>query len=244
MNNQSLNNKFTIFVLDDDVIMARILKQQLSKNAYRCTVFSRTDEMLNFLEHNDPPDLFVLDYALDNSRVSGLDVCRKVKAHLNIPVLMLTANSSTEVIVSCLNAGADQYVTKPYHVQELIARIEAVTRLYYGKVQEKTLPEKYNAFSSLLAFTWQSLQLSGTHGRNVTLTKKEMSLLELFLASEDGYIDRRRAFYSIYGYEMDSSVRSIDLLVSRLRKKVTSVDSSLKIKSSRGTGYTMIQIKA
>jgi DNA-binding response OmpR family regulator len=237
MNNNQ--NKLSIFVLDDDAVMASILKQQLAKNSYHCVIFSRTDDLLNYLEHNDPPDLFILDYFLDNNRVSGLDVCRKVKAHIKAPVIMLTANSNTETIVSCLNAGADQYVIKPYNPHELIARIEAVTRLYYGKID--TTPKKYNSFANLLALSWQSLRLSGRDGRSVGLTKKEMSLLELFLASDDGYIDRRKSFYSIYGYEMDPSLRSIDVLISRLRKKLQMVEKSLKIKSSRGEGYVMIQ---
>jgi DNA-binding response OmpR family regulator len=239
-NNRTFQNKLNIFVLDDDVIMAKILKQQLTKNNYRCAIFSKTDDMLNFLQHNDAPDLFILDYFLDNYRMSGLDVCRKVKAHLNAPVLMLTANKTTEVIVSCLNAGADQYVIKPYNTSELLARIEAVTRLYYGRNQDK--PGKYNSHANFLTLNWQSLQLSGKHGQSVVLTGKELSLLELFLASEEGYIDRRKSFYSIYGYEMDPSIRSIDVLVSRLRKKVAAVESSIGITSSRGTGYTMVKI--
>lgn len=181
--------------------------------------------------------MFILDYFLGEKGISGLDVCRKIKARYRAPVVMLTANAQMETIVNCLNAGADQYLVKPYRIEELIARIEAVLRLYPDRT---AITRTREALSFPVNIDWAERKLIGRDGSVIRLTEKELSLLELFIAAGDSLLDREKSFAAIYDKEMDPFNRSIDILVSRLRKKLMVVERNSDIMTIRGRGYHLV----
>ena len=113
--------------------------------------------------------MFILDYFLGEKGISGLDVCRKIKARYRAPVVMLTTNAQMETIVNCLNAGADQYLVKPYRIEELIARIEAVLRLYPDRT---AIAQKREALPFPVNIDWAERKLIGRDGSVIRLTEK------------------------------------------------------------------------
>lgn len=229
--------RLRIHALDDDEFMLRVLAFQLERIGYECIASKAADDFLENLQRASRVDAVILDYFLPGGRESGLDICRKVKARFKCPVIMLTANSETDTIVACLNAGADQYVVKPYRIEELAARITAATRPY--KVRDQRVPETGNLNRFGISVDWNLRLLSGEAAESVKLTEKELALLEIILASADGYIDRNAAFSSIYGYEMEPMNRAIDILVSRLRKKLRAIQKKIEIVNIRGCGYSL-----
>lgn len=171
--------------------------------------------------------------------MSGLDVCRNIKSRYRAPVIMLTANSEITTIVSCLQAGADQYVVKPCHIDGLEARIHATIRLYNnssGSLAATTVVER---LKGALTVNWQLRMLTTAAGKFILLTEKEMALFEL-LVSENSVLSRERAYASIYESAMPALNRSIDNLVSRLRRKLVALSVGIDIQPIRGGGYLLI----
>ncbi len=231
-------NRPLVAILDDDEVILRVLKLQLERRRFRCVAFSRTDAFLQFLESEERAALYIVDYFLDSRRLSGLDICRKIKSRYRAPVIMLTANKGTATIVNCLQAGADQYIVKPYHIDELEARMQATMRLYDTQQDATATATAAERLRECVNVNWLLRVISVADGAFVRLTEKEMALFEL-LASEDGPLDRERAYASIYGAAMTPFNRSIDILVSRLRKKLGELQVGIDILTVRGGGYIL-----
>jgi DNA-binding response OmpR family regulator len=250
--------KASICLLDDDEMLLRILSSQLSRRRYKCLAFLKTEDFLAHLDTQESADLYIVDYFLDSKKCSGLDVCRKIKSRHRAPVIMLTSNKETDTIVSCLNAGADQYVVKPYDLNELEARMVATMRLYNGGLDgparmvatmrqlngvhdgQAMESDPADRFREHFNVNWLLRKLTASSGATVSLTEKEMALFELFVAAADRTLTRQGAYVSIYGTEMDPLNRSIDILVSRLRKKMLVLDAGVDIVTVRGGGYLLV----
>jgi len=233
--------KVSVCILDDDEILARLLSSQLERRRYKCKTFTRTEDFLACLETQKKADIYIVDFFLDSKKSSGLDVCRKIKGRHRAPVIMLTSNRDTDTIVSCLNAGADQYMVKPYDVNELDARMVAALRLYetaFDSASQSSDPA--SRYRDHFNVNWLLRRLTASNGKTVTLTEKELALFELFVASVDNMLNRQSAYGSIYGAEMDPMNRSIDILVSRLRKKIQVLEAGVDIVTVRGGGYLLV----
>lgn len=226
-----------ICTLDDDEFTSSLLKRQLERRKYSCVAFLRSSDLLSYLENSKAPDVFILDYHLGYEGHSGLDLCRKIKGRYRVPAVMLTANSEVETVVNCLNAGADQYLVKPYKIEELIARVEAVLRLYPDRAE---MDRQRARLQFPVKIDWAERKLIGRDGSTIRLTEKELSLLELFIAAGDRLLDREKSFAAIYDKEMDPFNRAIDILVSRLRKKLMAVAPNSDIMTVRGRGYLLV----
>jgi DNA-binding response OmpR family regulator len=237
-----LGQRSNVILVDDDEFFCKLLSYKLSSQGFRVRYFTSATSMLNYLKDQTPPDIFILDYSLGSDQPSGLELCRKVKSYFQRPVVMLTGNDKVDTLVSCLNAGADQYIVKPCDIRELVARIDASLRSQKATLSRTDeVSEPQLVIDSDIKLNWESECLVHADGRQVPLTQKEIALLELFLKEESRSIDRNRAFLAMYGYEMEPMNRSIDLLVSRLRKKLQSLDELYQIKTLRGHGYAMFR---
>jgi len=227
-----------ICILDDDEILTRMLVSQLERRRYRCIAFLKTEEFLEYLDQQDKADLYIIDFFLDSRKSSGLDVCRKIKSRHRAPVIMLTSNKGTDTVVACLNAGADQYIVKPCALDELVARMVATMRLYdIESASPEPALEVANRYRAHFSVNWLLRTLTSPTGNSVRLTEKELALFELFVAAADGTLNRQQAYGSIYGVEMDPLNRAIDILASRLRRKVQELDAGIDIVTIRGGGY-------
>jgi two-component system OmpR family response regulator len=233
-----LSQQKNILVLDDDELFSRVLDYQLKSHGFNIITCCSSDSFMDTIKTCEMPDLFILDYALGEDQPTGLELCRKVKTYFNRPVIMLTGNVRVETLVSCLSAGADQYIVKPCDTRELVARIHATLR---NSPSHQDQPDDILELpiDEDIVLKWDNACLAHKDGRTVALTQKEIALLEIFLKEGNRYIDKSKAFYQMYGYEMDPMNRSIDLLASRLRKKLKYLDNKYCIKNLRGYGYAM-----
>lgn len=226
-------SKNSVLIVDDDELFSRILKHQLLLSRYECSVIHSGDELHERLCGKQLPDVILLDYSLGEGKKSGLDLCRSIKSHFNVPIIMVTANSSTETIVSCLDAGADQYIVKPYVLNELLARIRSTMRNYKSNCAA-VASAKLECDGFLLDSISQTLSWGGTQ---ISLTDKELVVLELFFGQVGSILTREYLYRVVHEREFDAVSRSIDILVGRLRNKICGAKLPLVIKAVRGIGY-------
>lgn len=228
-----------IVVIDDDEVFTRILHLGLKKNGYDVYAINSAEDAIEFINQSSDVDLFIIDFDLDDVSEDGLSLCRKIKAYTGKPIIMLTGESSTDVTVSCLYAGADQYVTKPYILQELVARIHVVLNRF---------PRESEEVSQTLELTYNTVTLNGrlrelrSDTEMVRLTEREIQLAEVLFMHPDEDIPRDRIFALIFGKQMPPFNRAIDIIVGRLRKKLSKVTDDVVIQPSRSSGYRLTSI--
>lgn len=218
-----------ILVIEDDERIAQVLERGLIFEGYRVDVANDGSDGLRTARES-PPDLVVLDLMLPG--MDGLEVCRRLRAASNVPILMLTARDTVEDRVIGLDAGADDYLLKPFSFDELLARIRALFR--------RTAP---SATPELLTFSDLSLD-TGTRraardGRIIDLTAKEYELLELFLRHPRQVLSRDLIFDRVWGYDFGGESNIIEVYVRYLRQKTESEGEQRLIHTVRGVGYVM-----
>jgi two-component system response regulator MprA len=216
-------------VIEDDERISQFLERGLIFEGYRVDVAHDGSEGLSIARDN-PPDLVVLDLMLPG--IDGLEVCRRLRLASDVPILMLTAKDTVEDRVTGLDAGADDYLVKPFSFDELLARIRA---LFRRSVPVST-PE-------LLAFADLTLD-TGTHRaargeRVIDLTAKEYELLELFIRHPRQVLSRDTIFDRVWGYDFGGESNIIEVYVRYLRQKTEEGDESRLIHTVRGVGYVL-----
>ncbi|MDO8907892.1 MAG: response regulator transcription factor [Pseudohongiella sp.] len=230
----------SIVIVEDDKLYGRVLDYQLNSLGYHCTLINSGHRLLEELPSLKLPDLFIFDYFLGLDEPTGLTLCRHVQSFCDVPIMVLTGNNKLETLVSCLKAGADQYIHKPCDIRELDARIIASLRkapaTNSGKMRELKLQ-----LDKDIGLQWSDQMLRHSNGTSVKLTDKEIGLLELFVNSPERYIERDDAFQVLYGYEMQPSNRSIDVLAGKLRKKLAILDPGYIVRTMRGRGYALVK---
>ncbi len=212
-----------VLVVDDDPPLQRMLSRSLSAEGFHVTVAGDGGAALAAAERF-APDVIVLDVAMP--ALDGLAVCRRLRSKgLATPILMLTARDAVADRVAGLEAGADDYLVKPFAVQELVARLRALTRR--GKAPEPVL-----AYADLTLDT--AARAARRSGRQLELTGRETALLELLLREAGRVVTRDRAIAEIWNGAAEPNV--VDRYVTRLRRKLG--DPPL-IRTLRGTGFVL-----
>lgn len=227
-----------ILIVDDDREIRELLAAYLQKNGMRATVAANGRQMRSTLEENQI-DLIVLDLMMPGE--DGLTLCRELRAGRwrAVPVLMLTARDEEADRIVGLEMGADDYLTKPFAVRELFARIRSVLR------RARMLPPNFQAKESgqFLAFGDWKLDTSGRHllsrdGTMVALSGAEYRLLRVFLDHPKRVLTRDQLLNLTQGRDAEAFDRSIDLLVSRLRQRLSDDPRGPQyIKTLRSEGY-------
>ncbi|MGA1742649.1 MAG: response regulator transcription factor [Pseudohongiellaceae bacterium] len=237
-----LGQRPNVILIDDDNCFCKLLSYKLSSQGFRVSYFLSATPMFQYLKDHTPPDLFILDYFLGCNQPNGLEVSRKIISYIQRPVIILTANNKVETLVSCLNAGADDYLVKTCDIRELAARIETSLRRHNNRAVPESTPDNNElVIDSEIKLNWESECLIHSSGQQILLTQKETALLELFLKEGSRSINRKTAFMALYGFDMEPMNRSIDLLVSRVRRKLQLLDNRYQIKTLRGYGYAIIR---
>lgn len=209
-----------ILVIEDDHNITRFLKVSLETNHYKVLLAEKGIEGISrFLCDN--PDLILLDLGLPD--IDGTEVLSQIRAQSDVPILVVSARGQEKEKVDALDMGADDYITKPFALAELIARVECVLRRYH-KGQEKLLFRdlEIDAVSRVVR----------RNGENIELTMKELDLLLLFLRNRNITLFRDRIYEEVWEGEYDGESRTVDLHVQRLKKKLglhTSIISVRKI---------------
>ncbi|MBP3039575.1 response regulator transcription factor [Bacillaceae bacterium Marseille-Q3522] len=217
----------TILVVEDETAIARVLKVYLQKAGYKVAAAADGSEALNiFFQMN--PALVLLDVMLPT--LDGWSILKRIRKQSACPVIMLTALDEVNYRLAGLNDGADDYITKPFVADEVVARVNAVLR--------RSFPEKQD----ILAFGNLKIDVSAhkitIDEQEIILTPRDLSLL-LFLAKHPNQtFTREQLIEHVWGIDYDGSDRAVDLSIKRLRKAIKDWKSSAgEIKTLRGLGY-------
>ena len=218
-----------ILLVDDDPNIRQLVNLYLQKEGFEVTMADRGDEALKMFKAS-PPNLILLDIMLPG--MDGWQVCREVRKISNIPIIMLTAKDETFDKVLGLELGADDYVSKPFDMKELVARIKAVSRRF----QAADAPEKELVFPGLTININQYTVMY--MGKELEMPPKELELL-YFLASHPGMVfTREQLLEQVWGYDYFGDSRTVDVHVKRLREKLTEGEKlGWQIKTVWGVGY-------
>jgi two-component system response regulator MprA len=221
-----------ILVVDDERAVRESLRRALELEGYEIELAGDGDEALSTLGRDEPqPDAVILDVLMPG--LDGLEVCRRLRATgSRVPVLMLTARDEVENRVAGLDAGADDYVTKPFALEELLARVRALLR-------RTTAADG----GEVLSFADVTLDL-GTRevrrgGRLIELTRTEFALLELFLRNPRQVLTRSIIFERVWGYDFGFASNSLDVYIGYLRRKTEAGGEPRLIHTVRGVGYAL-----
>lgn len=220
-----------ILIVDDEAPIVEILKYNLTKSGYRVIVAYDGEEGY-YAAINQKPDLILLDVMLP--KMDGFEVLRKIREKQSTPVIMLTAREEEFDKILGLELGADDYITKPFSVRELTARVKANLRRNYETREEDN--QRPMTFGSLTIDP--SVYKVTKNGRELELTLLEFELLK-FLAMQPGKIFSREALLEkVWGYDYFGEVRTVDVTVRRLREKVEdNPGAPVYIMTKRGVGY-------
>jgi len=200
----------TVLIVEDDATMLRGLKDNFEFKGYRVLTAADGEEGLN-TALNKKPDLIILDIMLPE--INGYEVCRLIrKENLNMPIIMLTAKGEESDIILGLNLGADDYVTKPFSIKELLARAEAFLRR-----SRQTEQDIYEFGDCRLDIPARKLTCKGNE---IKLSPKEFSLLEFFVKKPGRALTRDEILNMVWGYDSYIGSRSIDRFVTTLRNKI------------------------
>ena len=228
-----------ILVVDDERAVRESLRRALELEGYGVELASDGEEALRRLALEPTPDAVVLDILMPG--VDGLEVCRRLRSEGNcVPVLMLTARSEVDSRVAGLDAGADDYLPKPFALAELLARLRALLRR-----SGETNGASTAATATDARLRFADLELDpGTRevlrdGDRIELTRTEFSLLELFLRNPRQVLTRSIIFERVWGYDFGPTSNSLDVYIGYLRRKTEAGGRQRLIHTVRGVGYAL-----
>ncbi len=217
-----------VLVVEDDAEIADVLRRSLRQEGYEVRTSADGVEALD-VAVGFVPDLVVLDLGLP--RMDGVEVCRRLRAEGDVPILMLTARSETEDRVSGLDSGADDYLVKPFERQELLARIRALLR---------RRPPRGAASLDVGDLTLNPDTREVRRGeRELELTNREFELLEYLMRNERLVVSRERLLDDVWGYDPSAATNTIDVFISNLRRKLEAGDEPRLLHTKRGAGYVL-----
>ena len=228
-----------ILVVDDERAVRESLRRALELEGYGVELAADGEEALRRLALEPAPDAVVLDILMPG--VDGLEVCRRLRRDGNgMPILMLTARAEVDSRVAGLDAGADDYLPKPFALAELLARLRALLRRS-GDANGASAP----ASDTEAVLRFADLELDpGTRevvrdGVRIELTRTEFALLELFLRNPRQVLTRSLIFERVWGYDFGPTSNSLDVYVGYLRRKTEAGDRERLIHTVRGVGYAL-----
>jgi two-component system response regulator MprA len=217
-----------VLIIEDDEAILRLLRRGLAYEGYQ--VDTALDGQSGLILARDVhPDLVILDWMLPG--MDGLEVCRRLRTGGNVPILMLTAKDTVQDRVQGLDAGADDYLVKPFDLDELLARVRALLR--------RTQTER----TQVLTFSDLNLD-TGTRqairrGRMISLTAKEYELLELFMRHPRQVLTREMIFDRVWGYDFGGESNVLDVYIRYLRQKLEVEGETRLLHTVRGVGYVL-----
>lgn len=222
-----------ILFAEDEKALSRALTAILERNNYSVDAVFDGQAALEYLEA-DNYDCVILDIMMP--KVDGITVLREIRKKGNrIPVLMLTAKSEVDDKVLGLDSGANDYLTKPFHSRELLARIRAITRTQTAQVDSRL--QLGNVTLDRATFELP------TSAGSFQLANKEFQMLELLMSNPHNLISSERFLEKIWGYDSDAELNVVWVYISYLRKKLTALHADIQIRATRNVGYSLEEIK-
>jgi DNA-binding response OmpR family regulator len=217
-----------VLVVEDDEEIAQVLQRSLRLEGYEVRVAADGEAALDQSAAFNP-DLVILDLGLP--KLDGMEVARRLRAADDVPILMLTARDALEARVEGLDAGADDYLVKPFERQELLARLRALLR---------RRPPRGSASVMVgdLALNPDTHEVSRA-GREIDLTQREFELLEYLMRNERIVVPRQRLLEEVWGYDPFATTNTIEVFVSNLRRKLEADGEPRLLHTIRGAGYVL-----
>lgn len=221
-----------ILVVDDEPSIVELLKYNLENSGYEVKQAYDGEEALNIVS-KERFDLIILDLMLP--KIDGIEVCKRLKEeYFHIPIIMLTAKSSEADKVLGLNIGADDYITKPFSIKELIARVNALLRRI-GEIEKQNDREIINIGNLKIDLERHEVE---KNGELLDLTLKEFELLRILVENKGKVLSRNVLLDRVWGYDFYGETRTVDVHIRNLRKKIEDDDKKPQyIETVRGVGY-------
>lgn len=221
-----------VLLVEDEPYVAGIINKGLTEKGYSISVASEGDVGLQMALANSF-DVIILDIMLPG--MSGMELCRQLRGNkINSPILFLTALSTTENIVAGLDAGADDYLVKPFKFAELEARLKSLNRRKVLVVQD----EEDVQYLDTLRIDFKS-KLVEQDGKPVTLTSTEFRLLEFFVRNKNRVLSRMEILEKVWGIDFNMGTNVVDVYVNYLRKKISNSPDKKFIQTVVGMGYML-----
>ena len=219
-----------LLLVEDEVRLSQALVEILQKNRYGVDAVYTGTEGLKYAQ-SGIYDAIILDVMIPE--IDGWTILKKIRDEKNnVPILMLTAKDEMEDKIYGLDLGADDYMTKPFNTDELLARIRALTRRR-GEVKENCLE-----FGDLI-FNKDNCEISKKNGESIKLSLKEFQILDLLFDNPRQIIDKERIISKIWGGDSDAEFNNVEVYISFLRKKMETLKINTKIRTARGIGYSL-----
>jgi two-component system, OmpR family, response regulator MprA len=224
--------RYRLLVADDDQALRAALERALRFEGYAVALAADGDEVISQVRAH-PPDLVVLDLAMPGT--SGVEACRRLRAEGNhVPVLMLTARDGVSARVAGLDAGADDYLVKPFALQELLARLRALLRRIASR------PDEQGRVMRLADLTLDGAARRVTRGgQPVELTRTEFDLLETLLEHAGQVLTRGQLFERVWGCDLDGTSNTLDVYIGYLRRKLEAGGAARLLHTVRGVGFVL-----
>ena len=218
-----------ILLAEDEVALAKALATIFSKNNYSIDVAHDGEEAFEYIQ-TGIYDLAVLDVMMP--KMDGITLLKKIReSKNNMPIIMLTAKDDISDIELGLDSGADDYLTKPFAVKELLARVRALSRRI----------EKQSVLSNELTFEDLKLSLTdftlSSNNLSVRLSNKEFQMLEMLMSTPGKVVSTEKFMDKIWGYDSDTEIGVVWVYIAYLRKKISNLSSQVEIKAMRNSGY-------
>ena len=235
MEGETNSDKKTILIVDDEQPIIDMLVYNLEKEGYN-TLEATDGEKAVDIALNNTPDLILLDIMIP--KMDGLSVCKRIRHTLNVPIIMLSAKGEEIDKILGLELGADDYITKPFSIRELMARIKANLRKGKGSYEDGKLEANTNKI--IVGDLQLDVDKFETRVKNkvIDLTLREFEVLK-YLANQLGQVVTRETLLEkVWGYEYYGDIRTVDVTVRRIREKIEEDTSNPKILiTKRGVGY-------
>lgn len=218
-----------ICVIEDDSVLMEFILFNLDKEGYNTLSYAHGDHVMANMQHVISCDLVMLDNMLPGH--SGIELCKAIRSISNVPILFLSAKGNTSDRIEGLKAGANDYLSKPFNLEELMLRIQVL-------MPKPTITYKLGLFE----LDFESMEVSNTATREIhTLSKKEMTLLKLFVEHENRVLSRDEILDKVWGEDVYPTTRTIDNFVLAFRKLFEGDQKHPKyFHSIRGVGYKFI----
>ena len=226
--------KKRIFIVEDEKRIARFLQMELEHEGFTTAMEDNGRRAFEKIAQGDF-DLILLDVMLPD--MDGMEICRRVRQLSDVPIIMLTARDDIDDKVQGLDIGADDYITKPFSIAELLARIRAALRKRSTPEPIVTVGEGKIGVRDLTLFP--SRHEAHIHGESIELTKKEYSLLEYLIRNKRAVLSRDQILQQVWGYDYTGDTNVVDVYIRYLRQKIDDRFGEKFIYTVRGVGYVI-----
>lgn len=225
-----------ILIVEDEYKLADVVAARLKKENYEVDISTDGEDGLYNAE-SGIYDLIILDVMLP--KMNGFEILKELREEkIDTKVIMLTAKSMLEDKLEGLTGGANDYVTKPFHIDELVARVNIQLRQ-----DTQNIPKDYIEFEDLQLNTKSSKLICTSTGEEISVINKEFQLLEYFISNPNQILSKDMIYDKVWGYDNEIESNNLEAYLSFIRRKLKAIGSAVNIKAVRGMGYRMEKIQ-